>query len=549
MVIRWTSIVWVALAVAGASDAACNAILGNQEHELALATHDASAATDAQVDTFDAPAERQPPDSQEDGNVVQDGQGIPTDAAPDAISSDVPSGSDAIAMSDSGAETDGNVDDAGDGAAADASEASTTAPDTGAADASEASTTTPDTGADKCSAYTTSTPVANGTYAIESNAGFYLDDPSAGGSGTGLDQWAYTGTNQQWTVTLVSSGQYKILAQNGLALTAGSDTGVQATLTTYTGATTQLWTFTTNGLGYNIVNVASCLALDDEGGGTSLPIAVDATTFSSTAATNHYWTLTTSSSLTGPIATGTYEFLDSAAYALDDESNGGAGTTVGQWPGEGTSQVWTVTLVSGVQYKIIGDGGVALTASAGNGQLPTLSAYTGATSQLWVFVPHGSSYYVINVGFYVALDDAGGGKGLACNKEPWSTTSASEVWSIGAAPQAACSQTSVTTNTYSNSNGYVTWKNTGSVAEVNPAITFGVPGGATLNTSGCALGDQTVPASITAVSCVQNGAGGSVYYAFLGSLAAGSSITVHYTTQNSSEAPAPTISVTATSCH
>jgi hypothetical protein len=100
--------------------------------------------------------------------VVQDGQGIPTDAALDAISSDAPSGSDAIAMSDSRAETDGNVD-AGDGAAADASEASTTAPDTGA---------------DKCSAYTSSTPVANGTYAIESNAGFYLDDPSAGGSGT-----------------------------------------------------------------------------------------------------------------------------------------------------------------------------------------------------------------------------------------------------------------------------------------------------------------------------------------------------------------------------
>ena len=394
---------------------------------------------------------------------------------------------------------------------------------------------------------TLSTSVADGTYAFTSYAGFYLDDPSAGGAGTGVDKWAYTGSNQQWTVAVVSGGQYKILAQNGLALTAGSGTGVQLTLQTYTGATTQLWGFSTNGSYYNIVNVASCLAMEDEGGGTTLPIAVDATTFSNQTDNNQKWTLTTSSSITAPIATGTYEFLDAAAYALDDSNGGGAGTAVGQWIySPGSNQKWTVTLVSGVQYKIIGDGGAALTATTGNGQLPTLSAYTGGSDQLWVFVPNGSSYNVINVGSYVALDDDSGGQGVQCNQSAWSTTAASQQWSIGAAPQTACSQISVTTNTYRSSTGQITWKNTGTIAETNPQITFTIPSNATLNTSGCAFGSQVAP-GCSAVSCYMNGTVNTTY-AFLGSLAAGASITVYYTTQNSSESAATSIAITANSC-
>ena len=399
------------------------------------------------------------------------------------------------------------------------------------------------------SAYTLSTSVANGTYALESYAGFYLDDYSAGGAGTGLDQWAFTGSNQEWTVTLVSVGQYKILAQNGLALTLGSGTGVQLTLQTYTGATTQLWGFTTNGSYTNIVNIGSCLAMDDESGGTILPTAVDATTFSNQTNTNQSWTLTLASSIAAPLANGTYQFLDSAGYSLDDSSGGGAGTTVGQWIYAGSNQQWTVTLVSGVQYKIIGDGGAALTATTGNGHIANLAAYTGASNQLWVFVPNGSTYNVINVGSYLALDDGSGGNGVQCNQWSWyngGMYAANQQWSIGAVPT-ACSDISVTTNTYSSGIGHITWKNTGTIAEVNPQLYFYVPSGATLNTSTCAFSDQTAP-GCSAVGCLQPGGSTQFDYTFVGSLAAGASISVEYSTQNSSEAVATSISVTANSC-
>ena len=399
------------------------------------------------------------------------------------------------------------------------------------------------------SVYTLSTSVANGTYALKSYAGFYLDDPSAGGVGTGLDQWAYTGNNQQWTVTLVSNGQYKILAQNGLALTVGSGTGVQLTLQTYTGASTQLWGFTTNGSYYDIVNTASCLAMDDDGGGAILPIAVDATTFSNQTDTSHSWTLATPSSITAPLANGTYQFLDAAGYSLDDESGGGAGTMVGQRIYATSNQQWTVTLVSGVQYKIIGDGSAALTATTGNGPLANLSAYTGASDQLWVFVPNGSTYNVINVGSYMALADASGGSGVQDQQWGWYTNAVNEQWSIGAAPQTECSHISVTKNTYvSGYSGYVTWENTGSVAEANPQLTFTVPSAASggLDTSACALDNQGVPSSITAVGCT--GSGTTVTYAFVGSLAASSSIAIYYSTNQNTEAAATGISVAANSC-
>ena len=396
-------------------------------------------------------------------------------------------------------------------------------------------------------AYTLSTSVANGTYALESYAGFYLDDLKAGGVGTGLDQWAYTGSNQEWTVTLVSVGQYKILAQNGLALTAGSGTGVQLTLQTYTGASTQLWAFTTNGSYTNIVNIGSCLAMDDEGGGTGLPIAVDATTFSNQTDTNQSWTLTLASSITAPLANGTYQFLDAAGYSLDDTNGGGNNTVVDQWVQLAANQKWTVTLVSGVQYSIIGDGGAALTATTGNGPIANLSTYTGASDQLWVFVPNGSTYNVINVGSYMVLADNGGGQGVQDQQWSWYTYQVNEQWLIGAVPT-TCSAVSVTTNTYSSSLGHIAWKNTGTIAETNPQITFTLPSGATLSTSTCAFSDQTAP-GCSAVACYQGyPSATTTTYAFVGSLAAGASISMEYSTGNTSEAAAASISVTANSC-
>ena len=397
--------------------------------------------------------------------------------------------------------------------------------------------------------YALSTSVADGTYALKSYVGYYLDDLSAGGAGTGLDQWAYTGSNQQWTVTLVSGAQYKILAQNGLALTVGSGAGVQLTLQTYTGAATQLWGFTTIGSYYEIVNTGSCLAMDDKGGSGSLPIAVNASTFNSQTNVNQSWTLTPASSIIAPLANGTYQFLDAAGYSLDDESGGGAGAFVGQWIYATTNQQWTVTLVSGVQYKIIGDGGAALTATTGEGLLAAMTAYTGASNQLWVFVPNGSTYSLVNVGSYLALDDDFGGNGLRCNQWQWGTT-ANQQWFIGAPPM-PCSAISVTTNTYSAGIGHITWKNTGTVAEINPQLIFYIPGGETLNTSTCAFSDQTAP-GCSAVGCLQPGGATQIDYTFVGSLAAGSSITAEYSIEDASEAGAGAIAsgivVTANSC-
>ena len=62
LVTRRIAIVWITLAAAGVSDTACNAILGNQVHELApSAIEDGSAATDGPSDTFDGPAEGRAP--------------------------------------------------------------------------------------------------------------------------------------------------------------------------------------------------------------------------------------------------------------------------------------------------------------------------------------------------------------------------------------------------------------------------------------------------------------------------------------------------------
>jgi hypothetical protein len=72
-VTRRIAIAWIMLAAAGGSQTACNAILGNQAHDLAhSATEDGSAATDGPADTFDGPAEGRAPDASLDANAPPD---------------------------------------------------------------------------------------------------------------------------------------------------------------------------------------------------------------------------------------------------------------------------------------------------------------------------------------------------------------------------------------------------------------------------------------------------------------------------------------------
>jgi chitodextrinase len=112
----------------------------------------------------------------------------------------------------------------------------------------------------------------------------------------------------------------------------------------------------------------------------------------------------------------------------------------------------------------------------------------------------------------------------------------------------------VTKNTYGTTadggtayDGYLTYQNKGTGAETNPILTFDLPAGATLDMSQCYLANFTItPGGITAVTCSQTGT--TIHMNFTGSLASTGSIAVYYTTQNSTEAAATNVMVTAASC-
>lgn len=109
----------------------------------------------------------------------------------------------------------------------------------------------------------------------------------------------------------------------------------------------------------------------------------------------------------------------------------------------------------------------------------------------------------------------------------------------------------VTKDTFDTSyDGYITYLNTGLGSETNPTVAFTVPSGVSLYTVGCAgaagFQDQDVPSGITSLACSQSGA--TIFYAFTGTMPAGSDLTLYYTTSQASETVATCINVTATSC-
>jgi hypothetical protein len=279
-----------------------------------------------------------------------------------------------------------------------------------------------------------STAVVDGTYEFLSSAGFALDDPNGGIAGTGLDQYAYVGDSQQWTVTGMGGGAYKILAQNGLALT-GQGANTQVDLEPYTGSSQQLFAFVRSGSGWNIVDMLDCYAIGDSGGGIHEAVVEKAF---APGDNNQSWTLTPVASVTAPVASGTYEITDIASGdALDDNSGGGSGTVPDLAVYAGANQQWAVTLVSGVQYKIIAASGAALTMSSmPNSTIAALSGYTGANDQLWVFWPsgNGSAYGIVNVGTGLAADDhGGGGVGVQIQQWVWNNNSHQQ-WALTPAP-------------------------------------------------------------------------------------------------------------------
>lgn len=297
-------------------------------------------------------------------------------------------------------------------------------------------------------------PIQNGTYELlNPNWGYALDDE--GSSGTLVDQVVYTGTtsNQNWTVTLVEGGtNYKIMAANGLALT-GSSSGGQLTLASWAAASDQLWTFVpnsiqsgTNATLYNIINASTGQAIDSDQSLSNNPsfagYKVIQNTWSTTS-TNQTWVVINRSSLTQPIANGTYSFIN-------EQGNGWLNNPLANpnYPNQascsncssgspGTDQQWNVTQVSGLEYSIISaaSGSNALTALSSGDQnnLAALSTFSSSnTNQLWVFEQIGASSYVImNVGQGVILDANGGGT-ATCHQWNLSQSEAASnsVWTL-----------------------------------------------------------------------------------------------------------------------
>jgi hypothetical protein len=272
--------------------------------------------------------------------------------------------------------------------------------------------------------------IPGGSYALFDALGFALNDPNGGGAGTAPDQFVYSGTDQQWTVTNVSGTLYEIAGASGYALTSGTATGTVAGLSSYTGATNQLWGFAPAGGGYNVVNAATGFVLDANGGGQGRPCVERQ--WDNTP--NQFWTLTPTSMVSPPIATGTYVLVGSAGFALDDP--GGAAVSPDQVPYSGADQSWTVTLVSGSDYRIISSSGYALTSGTTNGTLAALSSYTGAANQLWWFAPAGGgAYSLVSAGTRLVLDD-NGGSGGGCDQRQWAGT-IDQIWTVTAASAAA----------------------------------------------------------------------------------------------------------------
>ncbi len=116
----------------------------------------------------------------------------------------------------------------------------------------------------------------------------------------------------------------------------------------------------------------------------------------------------------------------------------------------------------------------------------------------------------------------------------------------------ACS-ISVTTKTFSSScDGHITYTNTGTGTETNPTLKFTLPsseGSLDVSGSQCKVsgGLQTVPSSITAMTCSSSGT--TYTYAFTGTLDKGAQISIYFTTNGACSTTVPTdILVAATSC-
>jgi len=285
---------------------------------------------------------------------------------------------------------------------------------------------------------------------------------SASAIATGLSSPAFTDTG------LPGGGAYYYVV-NAVNVSGLSSASNEAKATTPLDVPTNLnagagngqigltWAASSNATSYNVYRGTST------GAESATPIAtgVGSPTYTDTGLTNgttYYYTVkavtaaATSAASSEASATpavlpdGIYTFTDILGYYLDDPNGGGAGTAIDETNSTGASQQWTITRISGNQYKITIAGGVALTGSTLHAQL-TLATYTGAGNQLWTIAvnPDDPTYYYINnVGTSENIDDFGGGNTCAVGQWDASTGNVHQKWTITATTQVVDTPTSLT---------------------------------------------------------------------------------------------------------
>lgn len=272
--------------------------------------------------------------------------------------------------------------------------------------------------------------IKNGVYKFVDVSGYALDDPSGGGSGTGTDQVAYSGANQQWMVTSVGNGQYEIQAANGYALT-GAAGNSQLTLTSFTGASDQLWTIQPDGGTYdNVVNMATGQGMDDWGGGSGTPVGQWNMGGNNT---NRDWTITAVSA--APFApTGLTASAGNAQITLNWNGSSSA-TSYNIYRGTSSGAESATPIVTGVTAADYTDTGLTngttyyykVKAVSGGGT----SGYSNETNAAGAPTPISGTYAIVSKCSNLCVNDPGGSGSAGTAMIQWTTgTSSNEEWSF-----------------------------------------------------------------------------------------------------------------------
>jgi hypothetical protein len=418
---------------------------------------DVSAVVDDSTSEATASEEATADDSASDDDAASDEATDAADAATDdSTGTDAVSETtdDAAATADDGTTTDAVEDDgtvsaegyAGtDPAESDSSDA-TVSGDATSTDVVTASSTT--TSASESVATTASTyeqTIADGTYSIRShdNGAFALDITGySTSSGANVQLYRFFGTdNQLFAVTWLGNGYYKIIGSgSGLAVSSAASSGsngIEVVQLAYDGSAAQQWAIVKSGTSYLLINRATGLRLDVQGGYAGS--TVDVWTWTKSDNNNgrgQRWSFTPRAVQT--VSDGTYvlESTSSRRQVLDVTASGTYdGCNIAMYHNTNSSnQKFTVTYVGNGYYSIVNanSGKCVDVEGSTTKQGANISQFTyfGNPNQLWEIRSAGDgSYYLISKlgdSNSLYLDVQGGSASDGVNVWTWGSSSAND---------------------------------------------------------------------------------------------------------------------------